>query len=535
VNGLDSTLARIPLTGGRHWRNLSWTMNGSDYVPEDSEQLYVFTPPRPLSRGDSVVIGWEFEGRMPNGVTRNGGNTQEFILPSGVVLTGFSPSFAPVIGFMEQVGETKDNTTEPRRYTRDYYRGVTRASYGATAWFPARVSVTGPEEYALNSVGVCTSDTVRDGWRTQVWETDHPVKILNIVCGRWQVKQGDGTRLFYHPAHAYNVEEMSATLDAARRWYSEWFLPYPWRELKLSEFPGLAGYAQGFGTNITFSENIGFLTRNDAKSNATFLVTAHEAAHQWWGNILTPASGPGGDFLSEGTSHFATLLLFEKVKGPRGRMEFAKGLEARYGDNRRADDERPMYDVDGKRRYDTTVIYDRGGWVFWMVYDFLGHDRALAGYRDFFRTWSVSRDHPALQDFVAAMRPYAADPAAYDAFVKQWFEDKVVPEYRIEGATKVKQGDGYEVAVTVTNAGTGVMPVEVAATSGERWQEPDSADAAAPYVQNPEYADARATVTLGAGETKTVTIRCAFEPQAVVVDPDVRVLQLKRKQATATL
>jgi len=53
-------------------------------------------------------------------------------------------------------------------------------------------------------------------------------------------------------------------------------------------------------------------------------VTAHEAAHQWWGNILTPANGPNGDFLSEGMAHFSTLLLFDKVKGPRGRMEARK-------------------------------------------------------------------------------------------------------------------------------------------------------------------------------------------------------------------
>jgi hypothetical protein len=154
---------------------------------------------------------------------------------------------------------------------------------------------------------------------------DHPVKLLNVVCGKWSEKRGNGTTIYYNPAHTYNVAEMSSTLDAARKWYSEWFLPYPWRELKLSEFPALAGYAQGFGTNITFSENIGFLTKNDDKTNATFLVTAHEAAHQWWGNILTPANGPGGDFLSEGMSHFSTLLLFEQVKGPRARMEFAKG------------------------------------------------------------------------------------------------------------------------------------------------------------------------------------------------------------------
>ena len=541
VNSLDTTLAQIPLTGGLHWNHLAWTMNGRAYNPEDRQHLYVFTPPRPLAKGDSVVIGWSWDGRLPNGVTKNGGNTDEFVLPSGVVLTGFTPSFLPVLGFMEDVGETKENKTEARRYPRDYWKGITRAGYGATAWFPARVIVIAPAIYTLNSDGICTSNTVKDGWRTQVWETDHPVKILNVVCGRWKVKQGEATTIFYSPAHPYNLEEMSSTLDAARRWYSEWFLPYPWRELKLSEFPALAGYAQGFGTNITFSESIGFLTKNDAKTDATFLVTAHEAAHQWWGNILTPANGPNGDFLSEGMAHFSTLLLFEKVKGPRARMEFAKGLEARYGDRRRVDDERPMYDVDGKRESDETVLYDRGGWVFWMLYDFMGHDRALDGLRHFIRTWSESRDHPALQDFVASMRGYAKDPVAYDAFAKEWFEDRAMPEYRVTNAKKVKRGGGYDVTATVQNAGTGTMPVEVAAAAGERWPEPGqnasrrSETRPASPGQSPSYREARTTVRLGAGESKTVTIHCAFSPRRIVVDPDVRVLQLKRKQAAATL
>jgi len=535
VNGLDAPLAQIPLTGGWDWEHLTWTMNGRPATPEDSRHLYIFTPPAPLAKGDSVVIGWKWDGRFPKGVTKNGGNTSEFVLPSGVVLTGFTPSFVPVVGYMEDQGETKENKTEPRRYPRDYWKGVTRASYGATAWFPARVSVTAPAEYTLNSVGVCVSDSVKDGWRTQVWATDHPVKILNVVCGKWKVKQGKGTTIFYNSAHPYNIDEMSSTLDAARRWYSEWFLPYPWRELKLSEFPALAGYAQGFGTNITFSENIGFLTKNDAKTDATFLVTAHEAAHQWWGNILTPANGPNGDFLSEGMAHFSTLLLFDKVKGPRGRMEFAKSLEARYNDRRRVDDERAMYDVDGKREADETVIYDRGGWVFWMLYDFMGHDRALAGYQHFIRKWSVGRDHPALQDFVASMRPYAGDAAAFDAFVKEWLEDRVVPEYRVVSAKKVKSGNDYDVTVTVWNTGTGSMPVEVAAAAGERWSEPNAKAPEARWAQNPSYREARGSVTLGAGESRTLTIRCGFVPERIVVDPDARILQLRRKQAVATL
>src|SRR6185503_13915633 len=111
VNGGDSTLARFPLTGADHWQHLTWTLNGKTYTPEATEHLYVIEPPRPLAPHDSVVVGWSFDGRFPGGVTKNGENTDEFILPSGVVLTGFTPSFMPIVGFMESVGESKDNKT----------------------------------------------------------------------------------------------------------------------------------------------------------------------------------------------------------------------------------------------------------------------------------------------------------------------------------------------------------------------------------------------------------------------------------------
>ena len=60
------------------------------------------------------------------------------------------------------------------------------------------------------------------------------------------------------------------------------------------------------------------------------------------------------------------------------------------------------------------------------------------------------------------------------------------------------------------------MPVEVAATTGVRFQEPNSGDAhPGPRPQLADYRDERQTVTLGAGEKVDVTLRCAFEPQLV--------------------
>ena len=188
-----------------------------------------------------------------------------------------------------------------------------------------------------------------DGRRTAVWESDQPMRFFNVIAGRWARKQGKDTAVYYHAGHPYNIDEISEALDAARHYYSEWFYPYPWRELKLSEFSNQATYAQGFATNITFSRGDRLSDQERPESNMAFIVTAHEAAHQWWGNLVVPGKGPGGNVLSEGMAHFSTILLCEQVKGLRQRIEFCKRIEESYGEARRKDSEKPLVKTDGSR------------------------------------------------------------------------------------------------------------------------------------------------------------------------------------------
>ena len=528
-NHRDYAYEKIPVTAGP-WDPIEWTMEGESYEPDDRANLFVFTPDEPLGPGDSLTIGFSYDFVFMEGMSKGPGGAGQFILESGIVLVAVTPSFAPAPGYLPGIGEDDDNSSEPRDYEDDFFEGETEPLFGWSGTpFTVRTRITTPEGYAANGVGRKVSDEVVDGRRTVVWETGHPVGFFNVIAGKYAVSEGEGTAIYHHPEHDYNIEEMTAALDAARRYYAEWFYPFPWELLKISEFPAYAGYAQGFPTNISFSESIGFLAKSDPLSHVAFMVVAHEAAHQWWGNLLTPGQGPGGNILSEGLAHYSTILLHDQVYGDRYRMEFSKRLEENYGDGRFVDSERAMVKTDGSRSGDGVVTYDKGGSVMWMLQQEMGRDNILAGLRAFIAKYNPDPDFPVIQDMLAVLRDFAPDTAAFDDFAAQWFHDVVVPEYEFSDVTKEQEGEGWVVRGTVTNVGTGRMRVEVGAVAGERWS--DEGDDRGRTVVAEGYRDARAVVELGAGEAAEFVIRADFEPERVVIDPDVMVLQLNREAA----
>ena len=456
LNHRDQAYEELPITAGP-WDPIEWTLAGEVYEPDNRDNLFIFTPAEPLAPGDTVTVGFSYDLVRHKGMSRRLGGVSQFILESGVVLNGFEPTFAPIPGYDASIGSPGFRRAEVED---DFYLGETEPLIGwAGKPFTVRTRIDIPEAYTANGVGQLVSEEVAGGRRTVVWETDHPVRMFNIIAGRYDVIEGDGTAIYHHPAHDYYVEEMSATLDAARRYYSQWFHPFPWSVLKLSEMPAFSPGAQGFPTNITFSEGMGFLTQRDPRSHLGFMVVAHEAAHQWWGNLLGPGRGPGGNMLSEGMSHYATTLLHEQVYGDRYRIEFTKRMEEEYVQRRRVDRERAMVRSEGGS-------YNRGAWAMWMLQQEMGRDNILAGLRAFIEKYRENPDHPVIQDMLAVLRDFAPDAAAFDALTEQWFFEVVLPEYRLSEVKKVREGDEWVVRGTVENVGTGRMKVEVGAVVG---------------------------------------------------------------------
>ena len=175
------------------------------------------------------------------------------------------------------------------------------------------------------------------------------------------------------------------------------------------------------------------------------------------------------------------------------------------------------------------MTYYKGAWVMWMLQQEMGRENMLAGLRSFIGKYRQNADHPVVYDLQDVLRDFAPDTAVFDAFAAQWFHDVVLPEYRLSDVTKTPEGDGWVVRGRVENVGTGRMSVEVAATAGGRWANEDEGGSRSVVAE--DYRDARTELELGAGESVGFMIRAGFEPERVVVDPDVMVLQLGRSAA----
>lgn len=527
VNATPEAMRWLPFTVGSSFEPVSWSLAGAALAVESRSGLDLLTLPAPLAPGASMRLDFSYVATYPRGFTRNGGGAGTFILPAGVMLSTHRGEFLPTPGFVEREGRTGGAASAgalPARYPDGTIPGTKLFPARRAAGFRTRVEVSLPSGWSASSVGVQTGEWASPGRVHSVWESDQPVGALNLIAGRWEERRRGDNAVYFHPGHEANVETMLATLAAARARYSEWFHPYPWKELRIAEYPDLESEATSFPTNISFSEGIGFLAADDSPSGLAFSVTAHEVAHQWWGHLLQVAEGPGTGLLVEGMAHYSALLLHEAEHGAAARGEFARQLERLYLENRRASSELPVSRTEEGRPADEATLALKGAWVLWMLHNELGREPMLAALRDLVGCHARAGLEATPADLRAALAAQAADPVAFATFAAQWLDEVVLPEFQV-AADVERSGSVWRVRATVRNVGTGDVRVEVAALRP---------GAPAGAFDGSEPATLR-SLRLGPGAAESLDWQLDFRPERLVVDPGVRVLQLNRDRAVVEL
>jgi hypothetical protein len=144
---------------------------------------------------------------------------------------------------------------------------------------------------------------------------------FGLYSGHYAVKQARwgnvAIRAYHHPAHAANLDRMLAGARAAMGHFSRAYGPYPAPQLTMVEVAGFDIGLHAYPTNVRYYEGYGLLDPGaDPRGiDFAFAVMAHELAHQWWGNQVTPAPVAGGAFVAESLAWYSAFGAVAEAKG----------------------------------------------------------------------------------------------------------------------------------------------------------------------------------------------------------------------------
>jgi hypothetical protein len=181
------------------------------------------------------------------------------------------------------------------------------------------------------------------------------------------------------PSPARHAQAVANTAARAIDAFSQWFGPYPYSGLALTQLPGLE--SQGW-PGLIFLSSFSFLTSeekselhmSDVNKTVIAQVVAHETAHQWWGDLVG-WSTYRDQWLSEALANYSSLMLLESEEPAKFRAVLAKYREDLLQKNQNGvalSDDGPV--TLGTRLSNSqfpegyeAVSYGRGTWLFHML------------------------------------------------------------------------------------------------------------------------------------------------------------------------
>jgi hypothetical protein len=176
--------------------------------------------------------------------------------------------------------------------------------------------------------------------------------------------------------HAQSVADDAAT---AVKFFSANFGPFPYGTLKLTQMPG--PLSQGW-PGLIFLSSYAFLTPEEKShlhlDEATELlddyVTAHETAHQWWGDLVF-WRGYRDQWIFEGLANYCSLMMLERENPAGFRMvleKYRSELQMKNKSGAMLKDAGPvtagvrLSSSEFPQGYEA-ISYGRGTWLFHML------------------------------------------------------------------------------------------------------------------------------------------------------------------------
>ena len=387
--------------------------------------------------------------------------------------------------------------------------GAGLASYDLTFRYPKNLTVA--------ATGTPVDDHIEGDWHITHVKTDTPVRFAGFNLGNFQsvVREHNGYRIELYanrqlesalapravlpavspaadpfprrhakvaeipPASpealdpAARLDELTANLLDTLDFMTEQFGPSPIRNLAITPIPG--GFGQGF-PGLVYISTLAYINPGQLpqplreRSKQTFfseLLETHEVAHQWWGNLVVPASYHD-EWLIESLANYSALLLLERKKGVKAiddvLDDYRTHLLSKTDAGRTLESSGPIiwgYRLESSLTPDgwRSVTYEKGTWIIHMLRRRLGDEKFLALLRD------VASHHHSIsteefRELASQYAPQSPDPGL-KVFFDNWVYGTGVPAVKLSYSWSGAKLSGSLVQRDVDEDFSAYVPVEV--------------------------------------------------------------------------
>ena len=359
----------------------------------------------PLQSGEMVDLLLEFTGNIPRDF-EGGGYGIFNSTETTVTLSGWYP----LLAVYDQEG-----------WNLDPVSGIGDSVYSDMAYYEVAVSV--PAGWTvIGTGGLVEPGDWQDSSGSQRFVSG-PARDFLLVAGAAydsvsKQYQGVTVTSYFLPGHKVGGERALQVTGEALEIFHQVFGPYPYRELDVIEIP--MRYAAGVeypGVSL-LSENI-----YDSPGSSWFAtVAAHEAAHQWWYNLV------GSDvidepWLDEALTTYSSLLYFEELYGDTAYQQMLAYYRGSYqsavernNDHPVGEDLRYFESSQDRRQAYSPIVYSKGAVFFHELRERIGAEAFFSALHAYYNQNQYRIGTP--EELLGAFEASAGQEL--DGFYQQW-------------------------------------------------------------------------------------------------------------------
>lgn len=317
--------------------------------------------------------------------------------------------------------------------------------YSAGTWWPtfdepadkaaagADIAIVAPQgDIAVSNGILLDARRMSDGRTRFHWREIYPIypDVISVAIGPYTEVRSDyhsitGRQIpltyYVYAADAGRAAGEFSIVPGVLRSYELLFGPYPFQSDKygVAEMPipsfrehqTIPSLGRGLILGTSPVWDLGDISN----------VIAHDLAHQWFGDSLTPRQW-SDIWLSEGFANYAVALWHEREGGAAALQQFMKSLDT-------GPFQSPVYGpkVPSRGALLTETVFNKGAWILHMLRHVMGDERYFAALHDY-----VRRESGSLVDtgtWIAACERHYGHPLAW--FFNEWLYGQGRPALRL--------------------------------------------------------------------------------------------------------